>query len=132
MGEMRQYRAGERTFQLAAGFLRVMQGDNPLDASAVHPEAYPVVERSVERAGGSFVPNSIELAAPVALITGPNSGGKSTVLQSILLAVQAAQAQTPGDVFPLNGLLAQLGEFKDAHSAFAREYKACVFLNPLT
>ena len=40
-------RLGDKTFELAAGFLRVMNGDNPLDASAVHPEAYPVVERIV-------------------------------------------------------------------------------------
>lgn len=38
-------RMGEKTFQQAAGFLRIMQGDNPLDASAVHPEAYPLVEK---------------------------------------------------------------------------------------
>ncbi|TWI57303.1 uncharacterized protein IQ22_00518 [Pseudomonas duriflava] len=38
-------RLGEKTFEQAAGFLRVMNGSNPLDASAVHPEAYPVVER---------------------------------------------------------------------------------------
>ncbi len=38
-------RLGEKTFEQCAGFLRVMNGDNPLDASAVHPEAYPVVER---------------------------------------------------------------------------------------
>ena len=38
-------RMGPKTFEQAAGFLRVMRGDNPLDASAVHPEAYPVVER---------------------------------------------------------------------------------------
>jgi uncharacterized protein len=44
-------RVGERTFQQAAGFLRVTNGDNPLDASAVHPEAYPVVERIVARTG---------------------------------------------------------------------------------
>jgi uncharacterized protein len=44
-------RVGDRTFQQAAGFLRVMNGDNPLDASAVHPEAYPVVERIVARTG---------------------------------------------------------------------------------
>jgi uncharacterized protein len=44
-------RLGERTFQQAAGFLRIMNGDNPLDASAVHPEAYPVVQRIVERTG---------------------------------------------------------------------------------
>jgi uncharacterized protein len=38
-------RLGPKTFEQAAGFLRVSAGDNPLDASAVHPEAYPVVER---------------------------------------------------------------------------------------
>lgn len=38
-------RFGPKTFELAAGFLRVLNGENPLDASAVHPEAYPVVER---------------------------------------------------------------------------------------
>ena len=37
-------RFGDKTFEQAAGFLRVMNGDNPLDASAVHPEAYGVVE----------------------------------------------------------------------------------------
>jgi uncharacterized protein len=38
-------RLGDKTFEQAAGFLRVMGGENPLDASAVHPESYPVVER---------------------------------------------------------------------------------------
>lgn len=38
-------RLGEKTFEQAAGFLRILGGDNPLDASAVHPESYPVVER---------------------------------------------------------------------------------------
>lgn len=38
-------RLGEKTFEQAAGFLRVMSGDNPLDASAVHPESYPLVEK---------------------------------------------------------------------------------------
>ncbi len=38
-------RLGDKTFEQAAGFLRIMGGENPLDASAVHPEAYPVVER---------------------------------------------------------------------------------------
>ncbi len=44
-------RLGERTFEQAAGFLRVMSGDNPLDASAVHPEAYPVVETIAQKSG---------------------------------------------------------------------------------
>lgn len=36
---------GAKTFEQAAGFLRIVNGANPLDASAVHPESYPVVER---------------------------------------------------------------------------------------
>ena len=44
-------RIGARTFQQAAGFLRVANGSNPLDRSAVHPEAYPVVARVVSQTG---------------------------------------------------------------------------------
>lgn len=38
-------RMGEKSFQQSAGFLRITNGDNPLDASSVHPEAYPLVEK---------------------------------------------------------------------------------------
>jgi uncharacterized protein len=38
-------RLGAKTFEQAAGFLRINGGENPLDRSAVHPEAYPLVER---------------------------------------------------------------------------------------
>ena len=44
-------RLGEKAFEQAAGFLRIRDGRNPLDASAVHPEAYPVVERLLARTG---------------------------------------------------------------------------------
>ncbi len=44
-------RLGEKTFEQCAGFLRIAQGDNPLDRSAVHPEAYPVVEQILARSG---------------------------------------------------------------------------------
>ena len=44
-------RLGAKTFEQAAGFLRVMSGENPLDASAVHPEAYPLVQRIAEQTG---------------------------------------------------------------------------------
>lgn len=37
-------RLGAKTFEQAAGFLRIMDGNNPLDASAVHPESYPLVQ----------------------------------------------------------------------------------------
>ncbi|RKP54872.1 Tex family protein [Pararobbsia silviterrae] len=42
-------RLGDKTFEQAAGFLRINNGDNPLDRSSVHPEAYPVVERIVSK-----------------------------------------------------------------------------------
>ena len=38
-------RLGAKAFEQAAGFLRIRDADNPLDASAVHPESYPIVER---------------------------------------------------------------------------------------
>ncbi|MGL4602851.1 MAG: S1 RNA-binding domain-containing protein, partial [Iodobacter sp.] len=44
-------RVGDKSFELAAGFLRVMSGTNPLDASAVHPEAYPLVETIMAKTG---------------------------------------------------------------------------------
>ncbi|QGX39580.1 Tex family protein [Permianibacter aggregans] len=42
-------RLGAKTYEQAAGFLRIVGGDNPLDASAVHPEAYPVVEKILQK-----------------------------------------------------------------------------------
>ena len=44
-------RFGDKTFEQAAGFLRIRDGANPLDASSVHPEAYPVVERMLRDTG---------------------------------------------------------------------------------
>ncbi len=44
-------RLGEKTFEQCAGFLRIADGEQPLDASSVHPEAYPVVERILAGSG---------------------------------------------------------------------------------
>ena len=44
-------RLGPKAFEQAAGFLRIQGGKNPLDGSAVHPEAYPVVERVAQATG---------------------------------------------------------------------------------
>ena len=44
-------RLGPKAFEQCAGFLRIQDGDDPLDRSAVHPEAYPVVERILEHCG---------------------------------------------------------------------------------
>ncbi|BBI60709.1 hypothetical protein HSBAA_20150 [Vreelandella sulfidaeris] len=42
---------GAKTFEQCAGFLRIHNADNPLDASSVHPEAYPLVERIAKQSG---------------------------------------------------------------------------------
>lgn len=47
-------RLGDKAYEQAAGFLRIMNGDNPLDASSVHPEAYPVVEAIIKDTGKSI------------------------------------------------------------------------------
>ena len=44
-------RLGDKAFEQCAGFLRISDGSNPLDASSVHPEAYPVVERILKQCG---------------------------------------------------------------------------------
>jgi uncharacterized protein len=44
-------RLGPKAFEQCAGFLRIRDGENPLDSSSVHPESYPVVHRILERAG---------------------------------------------------------------------------------
>ena len=42
---------GAKTFEQAAGFLRIRDGDNPLDVTGVHPETYPVVEKMLKTTG---------------------------------------------------------------------------------
>ncbi|MDP2785137.1 MAG: Tex family protein [Sulfurimicrobium sp.] len=44
-------RLGDKAFEQAAGFLRIADGANPLDASGVHPEAYPLVQRILDASG---------------------------------------------------------------------------------
>ncbi|MGO4200390.1 Tex family protein [Rhodococcus sp. TAF43] len=57
-------RLGPKAFEQCAGFLRIPNGDDPLDASSVHPEAYPVVRRIVQSSGsgvGELVGNTAVL-----------------------------------------------------------------------
>ncbi len=42
-------RLGPKAYEQAAGFLRIMDGEDPLDASAVHPEAYPIVKQIIQQ-----------------------------------------------------------------------------------
>ena len=57
-------RLGPKAYEQCAGFLRIRGGDDPLDASSVHPEAYPVVRRILDSAGtdiGSLIGNTTVL-----------------------------------------------------------------------
>jgi uncharacterized protein len=45
---------GPKAYEQCAGFLRIRDGDNPLDASAIHPESYPIAQSILQRAGTSF------------------------------------------------------------------------------
>jgi uncharacterized protein len=50
-GLMKVKRMGDKAYEQAAGFLRIRNAENPLDASAVHPESYHIVERMAADAG---------------------------------------------------------------------------------
>jgi uncharacterized protein len=68
-------RLGEKAFEQSAGFLRIKEGNNPLDASAVHPEAYPIVEKMAADLGvelKSLIGNEqlIKEIKPAAYVTG--------------------------------------------------------------
>lgn len=59
---------GDKTFEQCAGFLRITEGENPLDQSCVHPEAYPMVERILEKTGkriGDLMGNAAALSEVV-------------------------------------------------------------------
>ncbi|RVW03815.1 Tex family protein [Rhodococcus xishaensis] len=60
-------RLGPKAFEQCAGFLRIPNGDDPLDASAVHPEAYPVVRRILE-ASAKSAPGVGELIGNTAVL----------------------------------------------------------------
>lgn len=47
-------RLGPKAYEQSAGFLRITQGENPLDGSSVHPESYPLVEKLIQQSGKSI------------------------------------------------------------------------------
>ena len=66
---MKVSRLGEKVFEQAAGFLRIHQAENPLDASAVHPESYTIVAENGNRSGmlGKRLMTSTELRSKLEL-----------------------------------------------------------------
>ena len=73
-------RLGPKAFEQCAGFLRIRDGDDPLDASGVHPESYPVVRRILDRSGvtlaeliGDERAAAVALGPPISPTTGSAS-----------------------------------------------------------
>src|SRR4051812_17812229 len=86
----------------------------------------PLVSWSV-RGFKSLVDAHVEFRS-LTVIAGSNSSGKSSLIQSILLAAQAAQLGSQGALFPLNGPLVSLGGFEDVASAVgAKKARAISF-----
>jgi uncharacterized protein len=77
---------GAKTFEQSAGFLRIRGGDNPLDMTGVHPEAYPLVEQIIVKAG-----------APVAEVIG--HGDRLRSLKPDLFIIERFGLPTVRDVF---------------------------------
>lgn len=86
------------------------------------PEVHsaPFLSRITLRNFKSVVGQDVSLA-PLTLIVGENSSGKSSLLQAVRLMQQAARSKTPGDSFPLNGDLISVGDIKDVRSAQAEK-----------
>lgn len=83
---MKVSRLGEKVFEQAAGFLRIYDAPNPLDASAVHPESYPIVEKMAADLGCSVkdLMSSAELRKQLDLKNYVNDKVGLPTLQDIL------------------------------------------------
>ena len=68
---------GPKTFEQAAGFLRIRDGEQPLDITAVHPESYPVVEQIAQRLGVPVQELVSQVKAQPALLDKLDKGDKS-------------------------------------------------------
>ena len=86
-------RLGPKAFEQAAGFLRIMNGKNPLDASAVHPESYPVVKKIAHEFSkdvASLIGDSVTLKSVNAASFSEEGVGEITVKDII------AELEKPG------------------------------------
>ncbi|MGL5002817.1 MAG: Tex family protein, partial [Casimicrobium sp.] len=84
---------GPKTFEQCAGFLRIQGGTNPLDASAVHPESYPLVEKIIARAKR---PLAEILGNGSALKTIPTNAFTSEGVGEITVKDVLAELEKPG------------------------------------
>ncbi len=105
---------GPKTFEQAAGFLRIRQGVNPLDASAVHPESYPLVQAILARAKK---PLAEILGKPNALadlrVTEFAALGFGEVTVRDVIAEMEKPGRDPRPAFKVAGFNAGVNDIKD-------------------
>lgn len=70
---------GPKAFEQAAGFLRIRGGKNPLDASAIHPESYPLAQAVLGRLGGPATPESVRGLPQLAVLARELGAGEPTL-----------------------------------------------------
>jgi uncharacterized protein len=101
---------GAKAFEQAAGFLRIRGGDEPLDASAIHPESYPVARKLLKRTGLNLTTPAAERAArikalaeqePLPMLAAELGAGEPTVadiLEQIVRPGRDPRADLPAPV----------------------------------
>ncbi|WGD37407.1 Tex family protein [Lysinibacter sp. HNR] len=115
-------RLGPKAFQLCAGFLRVRGGENPLDASGVHPEAYPLVARIVTVTGAdvpTLLGNSVELRRVRAAELADDTFGLPTITD--VLAELEKPGRDPRPTFATASFAEGVEKISDLHPGMILE-----------
>ena len=92
---------GDQTFQQAAGFLRIPSGDNPLDATAIHPESYETAVSLLEKIG--FGPSDLGTPQPPAPVNVGDATAQPVVSETSGDAKSASGETAPESVTPADG-----------------------------
>jgi protein Tex len=110
---------GPKAFEQAAGFMRIRDGKNPLDASAIHPESYPIAEAVLERAAltvDSSIPdritalNSLTASTPLETLATEFECGVPTlkdILEQLVRPGRDPRADTPTPILRSDVLKAE-------------------------
>ena len=108
---------GPKTFEQCAGFLRIRDGSNPLDASAVHPESYALVERIIERAKkplAELIGNASALrAVPVNAFAAEADGGIGEITVRDVLSELEKPGRDPRPEFKVAKFNDGVNDIKD-------------------
>jgi uncharacterized protein len=107
-------RLGPKAYEQCAGFLRIQGGDDPLDASSVHPEAYPVVRR-ISAAAGADVPSLIGNSAVLRTLSPQDFVDESFGLPTVtdILAELEKPGRDPRPAFRTAAFKEGVEEMKD-------------------